>query len=326
MKKIILFNTAVGSFNQGDYIIKESIQREFAPYLKNNYVVELGTHTPTCFIDQFRSQRNNELKKFRYGFVLGTNLFTTNRLHCENTWNFRYYNAITFPETILIGVGSSAAINSKVNFYTKAIYEKFFSHDFFHSVRDERTKLYLEKMGYKAINTGCATMWMLTKDHCKSITHLKSESVLFTLTDYSKSIENDKELLHILEQNYKKIFFWPQGSGDYEYLKSIQDKETKTTIISPNIDSLNSFLDNNECDYIGTRLHAGLKALQKKKRSLILSVDNRAEDIKQTYNIPIAKRYDYESIKNFISYSYETNINIDEESISKFKKQFDFLR
>ena len=37
-----------------------------------------------------------------------------------------------------------------------------------------------------------------------------------------------------------------------------------------------ALIQDTECDYIGTRLHGGIRALQHGRRSLILSVDNRA--------------------------------------------------
>ena len=61
------------------------------------------------------------------------------------------------------------------------------SKTYLHSVRDEYTKDMLERIGIKnVINTGCPTMWSLTEEHCKQIPIKKSNSVVFTITDYNK--------------------------------------------------------------------------------------------------------------------------------------------
>ena len=47
------------------------------------------------------------------------------------------------------------------------------------------------------INTSCPSVWDLTQEHLASIPSKKADNVLFTLTDYNKSFENDKNLLKI---------------------------------------------------------------------------------------------------------------------------------
>ena len=46
MKKVILFNTAIGSLNLGDYIINESGKEQLNDILNSSFVIELPTHVP----------------------------------------------------------------------------------------------------------------------------------------------------------------------------------------------------------------------------------------------------------------------------------------
>ncbi|MEI3046520.1 MAG: polysaccharide pyruvyl transferase family protein [Romboutsia timonensis] len=70
------------------------------------------------------------------------------------------------------------------------MYSKILSKNYIHSVRDERTKRFVEELGYKAINTGCPTMWKFNDEFCKEVPTKKSDKVIFTLTDYSHDREN----------------------------------------------------------------------------------------------------------------------------------------
>ena len=76
-------------------------------------------------------------------------------------------------------------------------------------------------------------------------------------------------------------------------------------------------------DYIGTRLHAGIYAMQNFCRSIILIVDNRARDIKSTYNIVAIERDDIkDNLVKMINGKIDTRINIDEKAIQEWKSQF----
>ena len=58
---------------------------------------------------------------------------------------------------------------------------------------------------------------------------------------------------------------------------------------------------NTEFDYVGTRLHAGILALNYRKRTLIIAVDNRAAEMKTDINLPVIARGDLESSKGLYS-------------------------
>ena len=84
----------------------------------------------------------------------------------------------------------------------------------------------------------------------------------------------------------------------------------------------NKFLDDIDCDYVGTRLHAGIKAMQKMKRTIIVGVDNRAYAMHLTYNFNYINRNSIENLENMINSSLDTVINIDERKINSFLNQF----
>ena len=164
-------------------------------------------------------------------------------------------------------------------------------------------------------------MWSLTKEHCSKIPTQKSENVVFTLTDYKRDKEKDQKLIDILKNNYKKVYYWIQGSNDLEYFKLLHNTED-IILVNPNLIDYKEILKNENVDYVGTRLHAGIFAMQNFVRSIILIIDNRARDIKETYNIVAIERNKILELESVINSKFETKINIDEEKIKEWKNQF----
>lgn len=322
MKKIIIFNTSVGSLNTGDYVINESGRKQLSDVLKDNFIVELPTHTPA--VHNYQSINRNKLiqvcNSAEHKFIIGTNILAYNNLVPWPNWNVNIFNSKPYNNSIMVGVGSTP--NAKnVNHYTKFLYKRILSHNFIHSTRDEKTKNMLESIGLRAINTGCVTMWEFTSEKCARIPKEKSSQVVFTLTDYAKDIEKDQELINILRKNYKTVYFWPQGSDDYEYILSLGHKNIR--IISPQLDYYRSLLQSGSIDFVGTRLHAGVFAMQNNVRSIILIVDNRARDIQENYNINAIERDELSAkLDSMINSTFTTDIKISQDKINEWKSQF----
>ena len=85
----------------------------------------------------------------------------------------------------------------------------------------------LESIGFKALNTGCPTLWKLTPEWCEQIPRNKAENVIFSLSGYNnqKNRQQDEKLLEILKRNYKQLIFWCQTSVDEPYLDSFPETE-----------------------------------------------------------------------------------------------------
>ena len=202
------------------------------------------------------------------------------------------------------------------------MYKKILSESYQHSVRDMYTKTMLNKMGFEnVICTSCPTMWSFTKEHCLQVSKTKAKKVVTTLTDYNCDIEKDQKMLDILSENYDKIYIWLQGIGDYHYLQSLNIND-KMIIIPPTLEKYDDILDNGDIDYIGTRLHGGIRALQKRVRSIIIGVDNRALEKKRDFNIPVIERQKIDELPKLINSSYITDIHIPIEEINRWKRQF----
>ena len=323
MKAIVLFDPSIRSLNMGDHIIMNSAEEELKKLMGNNYIIKCGTHTPAVTFYQ-NTSANPRMKVYdeaKYKFICGSNLLWKNLFLPRPTFNVNLWNCRVYRNSILVGVGTNAP-KKKINLYTKTLYTKILSKNFIHSVRDEETKRFVESMGYKAINTGCPTMWKFTAEFCKSIPIQKSDDVVFTLTDYNRDLENDQELINILNRNYKNVYFWIQGMFDLEYLNELKDTKN-IKLIPPTLEAFSEILNRENIEYVGTRLHAGMFAMQHKKRSIILAIDNRVRDMKETYNLNTVERDDIKLLENMINDEFETKISINEEKIQEWFSQFE---
>lgn len=143
-----------------------------------------------------------------------------------------------------------------------------------------------------------------------------------TITDYRRDPERDNEMLAILSRNYDHIHLWLQGKQDGEYLQTLNVPENLTTIAATLAD-YEAMLQPGKVDYVGTRLHAGIHALNYGVRSIILAVDNRATEMGQDIHLPVIQREDISrELEVKICEEFTTDIQINQQAIHFFKAQF----
>lgn len=120
------------------------------------------------------------------------------------------------------------------------------------------------------------------------------------------------------------MFFWPQGSGDIEYFSLIKSKlgNNEIKVMDFSLSDYNNLLDNNIIDFVGTRLHAGIRSLQKKCRTIIIGIDNRAIEMKKDINLPVIERNKLDSLESLINSTWQPKINLPIDSINQWKEQF----
>ncbi len=321
MRNILYLDTSIGSFNKGDEIIMECFSKELEKLFAKDFVYNLPTHVSSFHWYQvlrnslaYRTYANCDLK-----FVGGSNLLVKDMLTHYPQWNLNLFNYQGFKDCILCGVGAGAG--DKTNLYTKFLYKKMLNHNYFHSVRDERSKVFVESLGLKAINTGCVTMWMLTPEHCSSIPTKKSSNVVFTLTASSIEDEKDQYLIDVLNKNYKSIYFWVQGNKDYEYIKKFKNTDN-IKIINPTKDAYEAVLEMGNIDYVGTRLHAGIYAMRHSVRSIIIAIDERARGINEANNMICIDKENITELDGLINSEFSTIIKMPFDRISQWKSQF----
>ncbi|MCS5420921.1 MULTISPECIES: polysaccharide pyruvyl transferase family protein [Psychrilyobacter] len=316
MKMISVLDTSVCTRNVGDEIIMECVKSQLRDIFPRTMFLKVPTHERVTKISSIK------MRETEIGFVGGTNLLAFNMCYPINQWNIHLWNIKNFSnnDIVLMGVGSQN-YGDKINWYTKLLYKKVLTPKYLHSVRDSYTENMLKKMGINnVINTGCPTLWSLTEKHCENIPTRKSKNVICTFTDYRKDIDKDKELAEILFKNYENVYCWIQGSNDFDYIKSISDK---FILVDPHLEEYDRILESDiDLDYVGTRLHAGIRAMQKGRRTIILSIDNRAREMGKDYNMNVLDRTDIDKLEKYIHSEFKTNIKLNIDNINMWKNQF----
>ena len=312
---VVLLDTSMDSDNCGDGIIMENCGLQ----LRGCVPVEQLEHIPT-----HRFLTKDELETLSASgmkILCGTNILS-GHMRRYGLWKLGPEVA-PYREVLLMGVGFDS-IDEAFDGYTKKLLRTILCKKGIHSVRDSFSEKKLKSMGIKnVINTGCPTMWNLTPEHCAAIPKSKAKNVMCTLTDYCRDEQNDKAMLDILLANYETVYLWLQGSEDLAYIRQL-GYEDNLVLVESTLKDYDAVLTQDDLDYVGTRLHAGIRALSKGHRSLIISIDNRAACISADTGLPIVKREDVPiALADRINSDVETNIVLPWESISRWKGQFD---
>lgn len=323
MKKALLLDTSIGTCNVGDSIIMECTERELDPILKNMFVFRLPTHVPA--FHNYAVLRNSfavqNYTNCDYKFVGGSNILAKNMLTHYPQWNVNIFNCKPLENSVCVGVGAGAG--EHVDAYTTHLYRKILSHSYYHSVRDERSKHYVEDvLGLKAINTGCVTMWALTPDFCAQIPTKKADNVVFTLNAREVPDPHDQMLIDTLRRKYEKVSFWIQGDKDEAYFHTFSNA-SDIELIPPHKSAYEAVLRRENIEYVGTRLHGGIYALRHKKRAIIISIDERAQNISSDTGLVTIDKNALDELPALISSSFETRLNIPFDEIARWKAQFE---
>ena len=312
-KQILLLDTSVASKNMGDHIIMDSVRRLLRFFFPHALFVNVPTH------EYMGTEGLKLLAQADHAFVCGTNLLCSNADDYKQ-WKLRGSDAFVLSNLTLLGVGWWQ-YQDAANPYTAFLYNQILSKTGFHSTRDGYTQAKLDEMGIsKVINTCCPTTWFLTRRHQARLPKERQDKAVFTFTDYNKNAARDGAVLKTLLKMYKEVHVWLQGTGDFAYAKELGIPGIK--FIAPTVDAYDEFLTSTACDYIGTRLHAGIRALQKGRNALILAVDNRALEIARDVNLPVIARDDAQAFEDAMASPWNINIRVPYDRIATWGRQF----
>lgn len=336
-EKIIKLSPWISSPNLGDQIIRDYCDIILDGLFPESCFISIPTH------DRLSRLSMNNIASSDYSIVCGTNLLTSHMMKYRQ-WNVYLRDAISLNlcgvpkrkildrelvrkharhnKVILLGAGWWQ-YQDVADFYTRILLKLLLSETALHSVRDSYSEKQLKDAGIKnVINTSCPTMWTLSEEHCKSIPTTKKETVITTLTNYNSNLDKDMAMLEILLRQYNRVYIWLQSTEDHKLLAQTPYLN-KVGIVGPSLKSYDRFLAENECDYVGTRLHGGIRAMNYKHRSIIVAVDNRAVEISKDTDLCVLKRDSVgEDLERLINTKFETKLILPWNNIEKWKRQF----
>ena len=313
---IAVLDTSICSKNLGDIIIMDAVWKVIKELFPKAFYVTIPTH-------EYLAGRGYELlREADVALIGGTNLLTSNML-LRRQWKIRPQDILRLRNIVLLGVGWWQ-YQRQPDPYTRTLLQRVLHPNLQHSVRDAYTQQNLFVAGLdNVLNTSCVTMWSLTPEHLATIPKDPAADVVMTLTDYKPSPEQDRQLFSALKQHYERVYCWIQGTKDYAYARQITKDEVE--YIEPNLHAFNDVLRSQTIDYVGTRLHAGIRALQLQRRALIVAVDNRAAEIGRDCQLPVIDRNALDQLPHTLQQARPIAINLPQQHIDAWKSQFKSL-
>ena len=327
-----LFDVTIGTDNLGDEIIMLYGRKAIAELmdLSRYKEIDIATHTAP------NEKELREIQRADVRLVCGTNIICPN-LKKYSLWRFPE-NPRLYHDVIGMGIGMNSY--GDIDEYSAAVYSNLFHKKLPVSVRDEYTKTMLGRIGMtNVINTHCVSMWNRKETHLHGIPEKKPENVVFTLTAHRRDRTSDLALIRMLRKNYRTVYFWPQGEKDLEYLRILEEEErtgkasagsaanelltsgAAAIVLPRTLSAFENLLKKGDTDYIGTRLHGGIHALNLKARSFIIIVDNRAAEISRDTNLPcFSRQKDWSGLEKTIREPYRISLNINWQEIEKWKQ------
>jgi len=312
-KKIVVLDTAVNDPNLGNEIIMDAVNKELRAMFPHDYIF----HVPA--LEYIRAGRNL-VESADHVFLGGTNVLSSD-MNRTSEWRIRLRDRFWLNNVILMGVGWWQYQDMPINLYTKFLLHGVLKANTAHSVRDSYTANKLSPFRLEVLNTACPTMWRLDEDHCRCIPENQSDRVLLTYTVYNRDEGYDCALFEIIKRNYSKILFWPQQPGDFDYAHNFLGIDIE--VVDPSLAALDDALST-PIDYIGTRLHAGIRSMQYQRRSIIIGVDNRATEMGKDFRLPVICRAELQThLENRIRSKWQTDVRLPQRTITEWKEQFD---
>jgi len=317
IKSIAMFDTSVVTDNLGDFIIMDAARGVLRDLFPFGQMVSVPTH------DYLGPVGRRVVQEADFAFVGGTNLLTAKFLWYRQ-WKLSVLDVFRIGKPILLGVGWHK-YQHWIDPVTAFFLRNILCGDVLHSVRDSYTEKKLKDAGVSnVINTSCVSMWGLTPEHCAAIPTERQKSVVITLTAYLANPEVDRAWIREVASHYDKVWFWPQMRSDMEYAQSVID--SPFSVVAPHLSSYDELLRSEAIDFIGTRLHGGIRALQNKRRSLIIAVDNRAAEISRDTNLPVIARDNSDALRDWIVSGAPTAITLPWDNIARWKASLGISR
>ena len=275
---LLIADPSVGSINVGDEIIRQAALTELATMFPERRLLAVPTQTP------LGPRGRRLLDGVGAALVTGTNILGLER------WRTRSWR---------IGLGDLAAARGRYLSFgcgafsyratASRVSRRFLTHLLArgpHAVRDENTAEFLRSIGFESVfTTGCPTLWRLDQTRMDDAWRRgPTREVVFAFNSNKQSERSLGRTLEVLDRVYERVHVWNQRPVDV--LPGSVTSERRR-VIPPRLVELDRALEGR--DYVGARLHAGVRALSAGSRAMIIAVDNRAAEMGRTSALPVAE-------------------------------------
>jgi polysaccharide pyruvyl transferase WcaK-like protein len=305
--KVLVFDPALENVNAGDEIISRSIQTLGLPNMEN--AIRLTTHRP------LKLSERRLVSQADYVILGGTNALSS---HMERFRQWLIDPDLAFRmrrKLILLGVGWWQYQEEPCR-YTRTLFKQVFARDVPQAARDRYTADRLNALGHTTLMTSCPTMWRLPEEQ-RAVG--LSNSVVVTVTDYQRDVPVDRRWLDAVYSRYDNVRLVGMGPLDGAYMFEELNLPRKDWS-GFGVDSLDAAVT--DADFIGTRLHGGVRALQLGRPSVILACDNRAAEISRTTRLAVVDRRKPDEIMRVLSGEVQKHLQLPLAAISAWTEAF----
>lgn len=304
--KIGWLDPAMESANAGDIIISDAVELELR---------DLGIST-LLRLPTRRSWSSSERKaasSCTLFVVGGTNLLSSHPLRYRQ-WSFGLRDSVHLHHrSVLMGAGWWQ-YQSLPDRSAKALLSWTLHPSALHSVRDSYTRNQLTHLDVQVVNTTCPTLWRVPR-RGQSANHF-TQTVVATVTDYLRAPGLDRAMLQGLRARAARLLIWPQGSDDSAYVSELGFGQH---LIEPGLDAYHEALASSGAEYVGTRLHAGIRALQLGTAAVVIAVDNRATELGADTGLWVIERRQMASLDQQLDQFQDWNLAIPDQEIARWR-------
>lgn len=297
---------SVDSSNTGDVIIAHAVEKELSR-AGGSRVVRLPTQR------RWTAAEFTEAETCAAFYVGGTNLLTSHpRLYRQ--WKIGPKEiSVLRAKVVLLGVGWWQ-YQGPPDRYARRFLEQILDPHATHSVRDSYTQQQLSFLPHRVLNTTCPTLWDVEEQ--LSPGNRFRGVVISSVTDYDRDRKRDTAMLTTLRARCDQLFVWPQGSGDARYLSRLG---FGGHLLDGTIDDFERVLAQPGAAYVGTRLHAGIRALQLGNAAVVVAVDNRATEIGHDVDLWVIERSDILNLDDCLDSKDESLLAIPNDEIDTWR-------
>lgn len=307
--QIAILDPSLATDNLGDEVIYQAVESLLFDLFPNAWFHRIATH------EAMSNRSHKVLREAERIFVAGSNLLPPD----GGQWRITLSDSMFIEGLVVIGAGWQHD-TTKLSREASKIIGRSFHRTALHAVRDAPAAENLKAVGLRAVNATCPTLWRLDAEATARIPATKAPEAVVAVTAYRNQPEADAAFLKLVTERYRTVWFYPQMADDIAHIERLGFGHLKR--IRASTDAYTRFLAENDVDYIGSRLHGGIRALQTGKRSLILEVDNRARDIAAHTGLPSARLTDLAAIGDWIDRPAPTVLHLPEADIAAWKAQF----
>jgi hypothetical protein len=303
------------SHNLGDLIIQDAVRHHLADLVGGREVLAVPTHT------ELTPEGRRRLSAAKIKLVGGTNILSSRMgwLNRTNQWKVNMLDALALRGSVLMGCGWQN-YQEAASFRAKLFYRIALHGQLPHSLRDQYSAGMLGQAGFtNVLNTNCVTMWNFADHDWSRYPVAKAERALIMATDYRKDPENDRRFIETVQRAYGSVYAWPQGPEDAPYLREVG---FQGEFLSRSLASLDTFIRSTDSfDYLGTRLHGGIRCMQNYRRALIIEVDNRATEIARDTHLPTVARDDFDRMEAWIAGEPAPKLQLQTTAVQRWKSE-----